>query len=177
MILQYICEAQHELKFTPVENERKGNARPDSVFSKKIRAGKRRTYFFDVKSTRANDYFLTITESKKRHDDTYERFKIFLYKEDFNKFIETLQETIDHVKNELMPGFDFDAFNRREDAADHGYGHSDSNMNQTKETPVQEASSSPEEKTPAVNDQVKIHDEPPAETPQSPPVNDEDLKW
>lgn len=94
--------------------EKKGNFKSDSVYSKKLRAGKRRTYFFDVKSTKANDYFLTITESKKRQDDSYERFKIFLYKEDFNKFLESLTETIDHVKTELMPHYDFDEFAKRQ---------------------------------------------------------------
>lgn len=86
--------------------------RNDSVYSKRIRAGKRRTYFFDVRTTRGNDYYLTITESRKRfNDDGYDRHKIFLYKEDFNKFLKGLTETIDHVKTELMPDFDFDAFN------------------------------------------------------------------
>mgnify|MGYP000946532824 CR=1 FL=1 len=94
--------------------EKKGNFKSESVFSKKLRAGKRRTYFFDVKSTKANDYFLTITESKKRQDDTYERFKIFLYKEDFNKFLESLTEAIDHIKQELMPHYDFDEFAKRQ---------------------------------------------------------------
>ncbi len=84
----------------------------DSVYSKRIRAGKRRTYFFDVRATRGNDYFLTITESRKRFDDNgYDRHKIFLYKEDFNKFIKALGEAVDYVKTELMPDFDFDAFN------------------------------------------------------------------
>jgi hypothetical protein len=84
----------------------------ESVYSKRIRAGKRRTYFFDVRETRGNDYYLTITESRKRFDsDGYDRHKIFLYKEDFNKFIKGLGEAIDHVKTELMPDFDFDAFN------------------------------------------------------------------
>jgi len=84
----------------------------DSVYSKRIRAGKRRTYFFDVRETRGNDYYLTITESRKRFDsDGYDRHKIFLYKEDFNKFIKGLGEAIDYVKTELMPDFDFDAFN------------------------------------------------------------------
>ncbi len=84
----------------------------ESVYSKRIRAGKRRTYFFDVRETRGSDYYLTITESRKRFDsDGYDRHKIFLYKEDFNKFIKGLQEAIDHVKTELMPDFDFDAFN------------------------------------------------------------------
>jgi len=93
----------------PYENNEKKN---DSVYSKRIRAGKRRTYFFDVRATRGNDYFLTITESRKRFDDNgYDRHKIFLYKEDFNKFIKALGEAVDYVKTDLMPDFDFDAFN------------------------------------------------------------------
>ena len=84
----------------------------DSVYSKRIRAGKRRTYFFDVRATRGNDYYLTITESRKRfNEDGYDRHKIFLYKEDFNKFLKGLNEAVDYVKTELMPDFDFDAFN------------------------------------------------------------------
>ncbi len=84
----------------------------ESIYSKRIRAGKRRTYFFDVRATRGNDYYLTITESRKRFDDNgYDRHKIFLYKEDFNKFIKALGEAVDYVKTELMPDFDFDAFN------------------------------------------------------------------
>lgn len=84
----------------------------ESVYSKRVKAGKRRTYFFDVKETRGSDYFITITESKKRfNDDGYDRHKMFIYKEDFNKFLNALTETVDHVKTELMPDFDFDAFN------------------------------------------------------------------
>lgn len=84
----------------------------DSVYSKRIKAGKRRTYFFDVRETRGNDFYLTITESRKRFDsDGYDRHKIFLYKEDFNKFVKGLNEAVDYVKTELMPDFDFDAFN------------------------------------------------------------------
>jgi hypothetical protein len=84
----------------------------ESVYSKRIRAGKRRTYFFDVRATRGNDYYLTITESRKKfNEDGYDRHKIFLYKEDFNKFIKALTEAVDYVKTDLMPDFDFDAFN------------------------------------------------------------------
>ena len=84
----------------------------ESVYSKRIRAGKRRTYFFDVRATRSNDYFLTITESRKRFNDNgYDRHKIFLYKEDFNKFTKALTEAVDYVKTDLMPDFDFDSFN------------------------------------------------------------------
>ncbi|MFT3936316.1 MAG: DUF3276 family protein [Chitinophagaceae bacterium] len=86
--------------------------RMESVYSKRIRAGKRRTYFFDVRATRSNDYYLTITESRKKFEgEGYDRHKIFLYKEDFNKFIKGLVEAVDYVKTELMPDFDFDAFN------------------------------------------------------------------
>jgi hypothetical protein len=84
----------------------------ESVYSARIRAGKRRTYFFDVRATRGNDYYLTITESRKRfNEDGYDRHKLFLYKEDFNKFIKGLTEAVEYVKTELMPDFDFDAFN------------------------------------------------------------------
>ena len=105
------------LNLPPVE-ENKTNGR-DEIFSEKVKAGKR-TYFFDVKSTRSNDYYLTITESKKRYnkDDegfTYEKHKIFLYKEDFNKFLEALNNTVNHVKNELMPGVDFSQFDHPRD--------------------------------------------------------------
>lgn len=98
--------------------------RMESVYSKRIRAGKRRTYFFDVRTTRGNDYYLTITESRKRfNDDGYDRHKIFLYKEDFNKFIKALTEAVDHVKTDLMPDFDFDAFNHENDGeGDDQYG-------------------------------------------------------
>jgi len=82
------------------------------IYSQRVRAGKR-TYFFDIKSTRSNDYYLTITESKRRFKDDgyfYEKHKIFLYKEDFDKFLEALKGTIDHVKTELMPDVDFSKF-------------------------------------------------------------------
>ena len=76
----------------------------EEIYSKAVRAGKR-TYFFDVKATRNNDYYLTITESKKKFDDNgtqnFEKHKIFLYKEDFEKFKEGLEEAIVVVKNAL----------------------------------------------------------------------------
>lgn len=84
----------------------------EAIYSKRLRAGKRRTYFFDVRATKGNDYYLTITESRKRFDDNgYDRHKVFLYKEDFNKFLKALNEAVDYVKTDLMPDFDFDAFN------------------------------------------------------------------
>lgn len=89
----------------------------DEIYSERVRAGKR-TYFFDVKATRSNDYYLTITESKRRYKEdgfVYEKHKIFLYKEDFNKFLEALNKTIGHVKDELMPEVDFSQFDRNEE--------------------------------------------------------------
>ncbi|MFK7951179.1 MAG: DUF3276 family protein [Saprospiraceae bacterium] len=86
----------------------------ESVYSKTVRAGKRRTYFFDVKQTKGKDYYLTITESKKRFEDGgYERHKIFLYKEDFNRFLEGLNDTVEYVKTDLMPDYDYDEYTRR----------------------------------------------------------------
>jgi viroplasmin and RNaseH domain-containing protein len=86
------------------------NINRDEVFSKRIKAGKR-TYFFDVKATRGNDYYVTITESKRKQDGYgYDKHKIFLYKEDFNKFIQGLDDAVSHIKKELMPGYDFEKF-------------------------------------------------------------------
>lgn len=83
----------------------------ESVYSTKVRAGRRRTYFFDVRRTKGDDFYITLTEStKKFNSDGYERHKIFLYKEDFNRFLGSLAEVIDHVKNELMPDYDYEEF-------------------------------------------------------------------
>jgi len=113
--LSYLKKDSKTKKLTTVAYEN-NDKKMESVYSKRIRAGKRRTYFFDVRATRGNDYFLTITESRKRFDDNgYDRHKIFLYKEDFNKFIKALGEAIDYVKTDLMPDFDFDAFNHEYD--------------------------------------------------------------
>jgi len=84
------------------KNEEVVRTEKEEIFSKAVRAGKR-TYFFDVKATRRNDYYLTLTESKKRFNRDgrfyFEKHKIFLYKEDFDKFWEGLSEAIDFIKN------------------------------------------------------------------------------
>ena len=78
-----------------MENSR----RFESVYSKKVRAGKRRTYFFDVRKTKGEDFYLTLTEStKKFQGNGYERHKIFLYKEDFEKFEDGLGEALEKIK-------------------------------------------------------------------------------
>ena len=100
------------------DNQEKDRA---EIYSQRVRAGKR-TYFFDVKATRSNDYYLTITESRRRYKDDgyfYEKHKIFLYKEDFNKFMSALEETVGHVKEELMPEYDFNQFEHAEAAPSH----------------------------------------------------------
>lgn len=99
-----------------MEQESNSNTNKEGLFSKVIRAGKRRTYFFDVRTTKSNDYFITITESKRRfNDDGYERHKIYLYKEDFNKFLDAMTDTVNHIKEELLPEYDFDEFSHEYD--------------------------------------------------------------
>src|ERR1700756_3378076 len=111
----------------------------ESVYSKRIRAGKRRTYFFDVRATRSNDYYLTITESRKKfNEDGYDRHKIFLYKEDFNKFLKALTEAIDYVKTDLMPDFDFDAYNHDEQQNGEGNYNSESTYQDSTEDAIED---------------------------------------
>lgn len=91
----------------------------EMIYSKRVRAGKR-TYFFDVRATRSNDYYLTVTESRRQQRDgefVYEKSKLFVYKEDFNKFVDALQDTVDHIKKELLPDFDYDQFSNDEEEA------------------------------------------------------------
>jgi hypothetical protein len=74
----------------------------EEVFSKRVRAGKR-TYFFDVKATKSEkDFYITITESKKVGENEFKKHKIFLYKEDFEKFADALAEAVDFVHDELQ---------------------------------------------------------------------------
>ncbi|MEM7370138.1 MAG: DUF3276 family protein [Bacteroidota bacterium] len=117
----------------------------DEVYSEKIRAGKR-TYFFDVRSTRSNDYYITITESKRRFNGRgYDKHKIFLYKEDFNKFLASLTKTINHVKTELMPDYDYDEFDRRDREYERANSEGASNVNE--ETVVEDSPVASEEVT------------------------------
>ena len=127
----------------------------ESIYSQRIRAGKRRTYFFDVRTTKGNDYYLTITESRKRfNDDGYDRHKIFLYKEDFNKFTKALGEVVDYVKTELMPDFDFDAFNHDNPMSENGENGTQLSEVQSsgEQTPEVESTPAPEASSPASSD-------------------------
>ena len=154
-----------------MENDRKF----ESVYSTKVRAGKRRTYFFDVRKTKGEDYFVTLTESTKKFTgEGYERHKIFLYKEDFNRFIDRLQETVNYVKTELMPDFDYDEYTRRqleweekralEDAAEANQTPSET----SEETIVKTSDDSPEEISPETSS--------PSETAPS-EESEDDMSW
>lgn len=88
----------------------------ESVYSSKVKAGKRRTYFFDVRKTKGEDYYITLTESTKRYNgEGYDRHKIFLYKEDFDRFQKSLTDVISHIKTELMPDYDYEEYTRRQE--------------------------------------------------------------
>lgn len=106
--------ADYKEEKKPTENT------PKSVIhTKTIRAGKR-TYFFDVKSTRNNEYYLTITESKRKYDEDgkfyYEKHKLFLYPEDFDKFANTLKDIINYI-DENNPGPRSDEQPKKEEAS------------------------------------------------------------
>jgi hypothetical protein len=149
----------------------------ESVYSKRIRAGKRRTYFFDVRATRSNDYYLTITESRKKfNEDGYDRHKIFLYKEDFNKFLKALTEAVDYVKTDLMPDFDFDAYNHDNINEGEGYTPSEnggsSSTEALSESPVTETEIEEIKETPRYTPPPA-----PAATPIAPSNDEEVDKW
>lgn len=79
----------------------------DELYTRRVRAGKR-TYYFDVRSTRSgDDFFVTITESK-RENGTHEKHKLFLYKEDFGDFVGALHDVIHHIKEERLPSYEFE---------------------------------------------------------------------
>jgi len=97
---------QEDTEYLPRDNRRSGKYR-DEIFSKRVPAGKR-TYFFDVKTTRSGkDFFLTITESKKVDENRYEKHKLFLYKEDFGKFVSAVHEVVQYIQDECLPDYEF----------------------------------------------------------------------
>lgn len=140
----------------------------EPVYSNKFRAGRRRTYFFDVRETREGDYYLTITESKKRMDGGYDRHKIFLYKEDVNKFMEFANQTVNHLKTNLMPEYDFDEYARKQEEWEREHPHGS--------TPANDGAMSnfTEEKT---NDEPQANPTPMSDSVEAPPSNEDDLKW
>lgn len=157
--------------------EQESNKQQNGVYSKVIRAGRRRTYFFDVRSTKNDEFYLTVTESKRKFDsDGYERHKIHVYKEDFHKFINAIDDVVGHIKT-LMPNYDYDEFTRPVQTIEYDedgnairepYNPEDSDMdtesatNEDAETVTDDVFESQESDTTTVDDVVN---------------DDEDLKW
>lgn len=89
------------------EQQFSNNGYRDELYTRRVRAGKR-TYYFDVRSTRSGeDFFVTITESKRENGE-HEKHKLFLYKEDFGDFVAALHEVIHHIKEERLPRYEFE---------------------------------------------------------------------
>lgn len=167
-----------------MENERDNRFKKSAaVYSKTIRAGKRRTYFFDVRTTKSNDFYITLTESKKKfNDDGYDRHKIFLYKEDFNKFVEALNETVNHVKQDLLPEYDFDEFSNNydedgeyDDRGDDDFYEEERSFKRTADRPphVPSQAAAQAAAAPTTEPEAKLA----AEVKPEAPINDDDLKW
>lgn len=93
------------------------NTLPNGVLHTKVVKAGKRTYFVDIRQTQQEDYYVSLTEStKKRNGDKnyYVRNKVLIYKEDFNKVLEALQDTISKVKEDLMPEYDFEKFDNKD---------------------------------------------------------------
>lgn len=148
------------------QNEKNG------IFSKRVRAGKRRTYFFDVRETKGSDYYITITESKKRfNEENYDRHKIFVYKEDFVKFVNAMQETIDFIKKELLPDYDFNAHNHDDDDYEREYRSESIAAEPETETEA------PAERAAELEAEQPEPGEPPGPSQIQPPTADDVDKW
>lgn len=148
------------------ENKNNNFKKEEPVYSLKHKAGKRRTYFFDVRENKNSDFYITITESKKREDGTYARHKIYLYKEDVNKFMEHLGKAVNHVKTELMPNYDFDEFARRQEEYERQRAEENNNSGNTGSGNTGSSTTSSNDTGSSAND-----------TPPSHPASDDDLKW
>ncbi len=148
----------------------------ESVYSSKVKAGKRRTYFFDVRKTKGEDFYITLTEStKKFNSNGYERHKIFLYKEDFNRFLSSLNEVVDHVKTELMPDFDYEQYERRQ--AEWEASLEKENAEAKSELPTEESTSteSPSTEIPLIEGESTDIDS--TESDSSPDSTEDDMSW
>lgn len=169
-----------------MENE-SSNKNFESVYSSKVRAGKRRTYFFDVRKTKGEDFYITLTESTKKFNGTgYERHKLFLYKEDFNRFLGGLEEVINHVKTELMPDYDYDEYTRRQEEWERKKALEDAEAAANPEAPVAEQAAetveeTPEVQEPTVETESTPEDAAPTETSTEgeteAEAEDEDISW
>jgi len=147
------------------------------VYSNKVRAGKRRTYFFDVRQTKGDDYYLTLTESTKRfNDDGYERHKIFLYKEDFNRFLAGLEDAVNHVKTELMPDYDYDEYTRRHEEWEAARKLEDEQKAAAENNGTEEVKAASEEVSEEVKEETDTEEEVKEEENKSVETED-DISW
>lgn len=156
--------------------EQDSNKQQNGVYSKVIRAGRRRTYFFDVRSTKNEEYYLTVTESKRKFDsDGYERHKVHVYKEDFHKFINAIEDVVGHIKT-LMPDYDYDEFTRPVQTIEY-----DEDGNAIKEPYNPDEDSEDSEgstESAEVDNAPDVTDNPEtAESSTEEVINDDDLKW
>ena len=123
----------NEKKFTP-------------VYERKVRAGKKRTYFFDIRETRNSGFSLVITESRKRFDDRgYDRSSIYVFQEDINKFAKGLSEAIDHIKTELLPDYNFDQYDNEYEEGNSNYPPAESITMPIEEEEISVAAIAPSE--------------------------------
>lgn len=132
---------------------------PENIYSNRVKAGRRRTYFFDVRKTKGDDYYITLTEStRKFNGEGYSRHKIFLYKEDFNRFLEGLQDAINHVKNDLMPEYDYEQFDRRQEEWERQAAENKESQSEESATSPEKSSDSPkEDQKPEIEDEEDIN--------------------
>lgn len=149
----------------------------ESVYSTKVRAGKRRTYFFDVRQTKGEDYYVTITESTKRFDGNgYERHKIFLYKEDFNRFMNSLTDAVNHVKTNLMPDFDYELYERRQKEWEEKLALEKANEAENPTSP-EESTEAQEESTEAPEVTSEVPEKPAEKESEDSTGSEEDISW
>ena len=146
----------------------------ESIYSNRVKAGRRRTYFFDVRKTKGDDYYITLTEStRKFNGEGYSRHKIFLYKEDFNRFLEGLQDAVNHVKNDLMPDYDYEQFDRRQEEWERQQAAAKEESTDSTETTAETET----ESEPETHHEGDTSSESEAESSDDVIESDEDMDW
>jgi len=156
--------------------DKSGDKAHERVYTNKVRAGRRRTYFFDVRQTKGSDYYITLTESTKRFDgEGFTRHKIFLYKEDFNRFVDGLQDAINHIKTDLMPDYDYEEYDRRQEEWEKSKElAAQESAESTDQAPSESSESSSEQNIESTSSQESSTEEP---SDDKPIESEEDMEW
>ncbi len=136
------------------------------VHTVKVRAGRKRTYFFDIQKAKNGDYYVTLSETTRRDDGRFKRQKLFLYKEDFNRFVKGLEEVVNMIKTDLMPDYDYDLFDRRQEEWEA----------KQRELEAQEATTS-EEQSPADNTSTEATEAQKGTSEDAAESKEEDISW